>query len=147
MIVEQTENHRSRLIPGLILSTLSLLLLGGYFVFKPKLNNLLPTNSPKTYSVVRFNPKVTQKIATNDILTGKGLTNSQVLLAVTPGSFRQNIKTDKAGNWLLKLPESLKSSKYHLTVQALNINQKLAFIKSYRVSLSQAGLSLPNPGN
>ena len=90
----------------------------------------------KTYSVTTFNSNIVQVVAGGNILEGKGIPNSKVLVSITPGEIKQEITTDIKGDWSYTIPKSAKSGSYNLTILILDKQGNAASVKSYPLKIT-----------
>lgn len=92
---------------------------------------------PKSHSVISFRPKKVRIVKQADVLTGKGLPDSVVVLYLTPGKYRSELKTNQKGQWFYKIPSDIDLRKYRVTLQYLDKGEKIVAVKKYKIRVAR----------
>ncbi len=88
---------------------------------------------PRTFSIIRLDSRITQRIGLGDILSGRGIPNSIVRIYLSTPKIISETKTNDKGDWIYKLPTSIKKGLQRLTIMTLDQTNQLAAVKSYKV--------------
>ena len=94
---------------------------------------------PRTHFVESFRLGKVRLVQQGDKISGKGQTGEKFRISLTPGEFKKELKVNKSGFWLLKIPSNTPAGKYTINIEPANIqaNQSTQ-LKKYKIRVIQS---------
>ncbi len=99
----------------------------------------------KNFPLILMSDKYRYLVSQNDYLSGKAIPNSKVKVLLNPGRIKKTLQVDEEGFWFYQIPLDAPKKKYRLTVADFDKDNKLAFVKDYRVRIQSNNVLLQNP--